>query len=87
MQCCSVCRGSIIDVPISYREVSAIRGTGSRERGTHGRCGPLQQGWTSAASPAARGSKWSAVQVAQLLGAAGNPFGGSTANGASVVPA
>ena len=34
--------------------------------------------------PAARGGKWSAVQVARLLGAAGIPFGGSTANGAGV---
>jgi hypothetical protein len=32
--------------------------------------------------PAARGGKWSAVQVARLLGAAGIPFGGSVANGA-----
>jgi hypothetical protein len=36
--------------------------------------------------PAARGGKWSAVQVARLLGATGIPFGGS-ANGASVVAA
>jgi hypothetical protein len=34
--------------------------------------------------PAARGGKWSAVQVARLLGAAGIPFGGSIAMGASV---
>ena len=34
--------------------------------------------------PAARGGKSSAVQVARLLGAAGIPFGGSAANGASV---
>jgi hypothetical protein len=34
--------------------------------------------------PAARGGKWSAVQVARLLGAAGIPFGGSAANCASV---
>jgi DNA invertase Pin-like site-specific DNA recombinase len=32
--------------------------------------------------PAARGGKWSAAQVARLLGAAGIPFGGSVANGA-----
>jgi hypothetical protein len=31
--------------------------------------------------PAARGGKWSAAQVARLLGAAGIPFGGSVANG------
>jgi DNA invertase Pin-like site-specific DNA recombinase len=34
--------------------------------------------------PAARGGKWSAVQVARLLGAAGIPFGGSAANCPSV---
>jgi DNA invertase Pin-like site-specific DNA recombinase len=34
--------------------------------------------------PAARGGKWSAVQAARLLGAAGIPFGGSVANNASV---
>jgi len=33
--------------------------------------------------PAARGSKWSAVQVARLLGAAGIPFDGSAPNGAN----
>jgi hypothetical protein len=37
--------------------------------------------------PAARDGKWSAVQVARLLGVAGIPFGGSAANGASVVAA
>jgi len=37
--------------------------------------------------PAARGGKWSAVQVARLLGAAGIPFGGSAANDASVAAA
>jgi hypothetical protein len=30
-------------------------------------CGPLQPGWMSAAFLAARGGKWSAVQVARLL--------------------
>ena len=34
--------------------------------------------------PAARGGKWSAVQVARLLEAATIPFGGSTVEGASV---
>jgi DNA invertase Pin-like site-specific DNA recombinase len=34
--------------------------------------------------PAARGGKWSAVQVARLLVAASIPFGGSAINGASV---
>jgi DNA invertase Pin-like site-specific DNA recombinase len=34
--------------------------------------------------PAARRGKWSAVQVARLLGAAGIPFGGSVASGARV---
>ena len=34
--------------------------------------------------PAARGGKCSAIQVARLLGAAGIPFDGSAANGASV---
>jgi DNA invertase Pin-like site-specific DNA recombinase len=34
--------------------------------------------------PAARGGKWSAVQVARLLRAAGIPFDGSAVNGASV---
>ena len=33
--------------------------------------------------PAARGGKWSAVQVARLLGAAGIPFDGSAPNGAN----
>jgi hypothetical protein len=37
--------------------------------------------------PRARGGKWSAVQVARLLRAAGIPFGGSAANDASVVAA
>ena len=37
--------------------------------------------------PAARGGKWSAVQVARLWGAAGIPFGGSAANDAGVVAA
>jgi hypothetical protein len=47
-------------------------------------CGPLQRGWRRRGIPAARGGKWSAVQVARLLGAAGIPFAGSAANGASV---
>ena len=34
--------------------------------------------------PAARGGKWSAVQVARLLGAAGIPFVGRVPGGASV---
>jgi DNA invertase Pin-like site-specific DNA recombinase len=34
--------------------------------------------------PAARGGKWSAVQVARLLGAAGIPFDGSADNGAGI---
>ena len=33
--------------------------------------------------PAARGGKWSAVQVARLLEAASIPFGGSTVEAAS----
>ena len=37
--------------------------------------------------PAARGGKWSAVQVARLLGAAGLPFGGSVPVGAGIVAA
>jgi DNA invertase Pin-like site-specific DNA recombinase len=34
--------------------------------------------------PAAQGGKWSSTQVMRLLGAAGIPFGGGVANGASV---
>jgi hypothetical protein len=44
-------------------------------------------GWTNAASPPLGAVNGQAVQVARLLGAAGIPFGGSAANGASVVAA
>ena len=41
-------------------------------------CGPLQR-LEERGIPAARGGKWSAVQVARLLEAAAVPFGASAA--------
>jgi hypothetical protein len=46
-------------------------------RATVSHCGPLQRDRRSAAFPAARGGKWSAVQVARLLEAASIPFDAS----------
>ena len=37
-------------------------------------CGPLQRASEERGIPAARGGKWSAVQVSRLLEAAGSPF-------------
>jgi hypothetical protein len=46
-------------------------------RATVSHCGPLRRDRRSAAFPAARGGKWSAVQVARLLEAASIPFDAS----------